>query len=64
MVPGGVVGTTVRKDNFTCVYIGNISQYYSGERCDLQASCSDIQQLSPLPVAGLQIKPMLRIYGF
>jgi hypothetical protein len=35
----GVVVVTIKKSNFTCVYIGNSSQYDSGERCGPWASC-------------------------
>jgi hypothetical protein len=32
-------GTTIEKSIFACVYVQNISQYDSGERCDPWASC-------------------------
>jgi hypothetical protein len=34
----GVAGATVKKSNFACVYMGNINQYDSGERCGPWAS--------------------------
>jgi hypothetical protein len=45
MVRGWVVGgccVILRKSNFTFIYMGNISQYDSGERCGSWASCFGI----------------------
>jgi hypothetical protein len=40
----------IKKSNFACVYMRNISQYDSGERCGPWASCLPV---SPKVKAGL-----------
>jgi hypothetical protein len=34
----------IKKSNFACAYMRNISQYDSGERCGPWASCSQFDQ--------------------
>jgi hypothetical protein len=39
------VGATIKKSNFACVYVGNISQYDSGEQCNPWTYCLNVAKL-------------------
>jgi hypothetical protein len=59
----GAVGSKIKKSNFACVYMGNVSQFDSGERCGPWVSCWKMEGVSTIDLGLKGMKhALLNLY--